>query len=57
MDRPNNLDWIWTQLDLGNEAPGWTTFEPGPGFDGLVRLEDGAKWARRTPNGDWERRT
>jgi hypothetical protein len=47
-----NLDWIWNQLDLGNEVPGWAVFEAPEGFDGL-RRDDGEEWARLGPNGPW----
>jgi hypothetical protein len=51
---PSNLDWILTQLDLGNPAPGWCLAKDPPvGFVGLVRADDGKGWMRRIPDGPW----
>jgi len=51
---PKNLDWILSQLDLGNDVPGWTLAESPPQyFIGVTRSEDGATWVRLIPNGPW----
>jgi hypothetical protein len=50
---PTNLDWILSQLDLGNEVPGWTLTEAPEGFAGIIREEDGARWLRLMPDGPW----